>query len=474
VSRRCRHRDPRSSLTSSPLHLLPLLPEESPTSIIAYSLSHEFYKEQVEEYLSIDADNGTAKHEPSSWSSELISLKHHERESEGGGQDGQQGGGAHAAAAAARDPSAERSRGASLELQMLSSQKTHIKHRFADVDAKGRPQCTFLCQSYNSTQFEAVRRAYLDDDDDAGYIESLAVAMEWAAQGGKSGATFLKTADGRFVVKKITKTELQMFLEWAPKYFEYMSRGFFHRCASVLCKIVGVYSVGHTIKGGGRVTEQVVVMQNLFHSRDMTRVFDLKGSTRSRYVKPPVAPGNTAAGGAAAATAAGGASDTDGGDKDSEADGEADGEAPGAVAEKEKVTVVQLDENLMEFTEGRPLPLHDIAKAYLNAAVLNDSLFLSLVNVVDYSIVVGMDDSKDELVIGIIDYMRQYDILKRMERMGKSVTMIAGQAEPTIVQPENYKKRFVAAMERYFMLVPDKHSIFTLASPRAGGGASGY
>lgn len=45
-------------------------------------------------------------------------------------------------------------------------------------------------------------------------------------------------------------------------------------------------------------------------------------------------------------------------------------------------------------------------------------------------------------VVGIIDYMRQYDIIKRMERMGKSVSMIAGQAEPTIVQPSLYKARF--------------------------------
>lgn len=50
----------------------------------------------------------------------------------------------------------------------------------------------------------------------------------------------------------------------------------------------------------------------------------------------------------------------------------------------------------------------------------------------------------------------QYDIIKRMERMGKSVGMIAGQAEPTIIQPPQYRKRFSLAMERYFMTIPDK------------------
>lgn len=43
-----------------------------------------------------------------------------------------------------------------------------------------------------------------------------------------------------------------------------------------------------------------------------------------------------------------------------------------------------------------------------------------------------------------------------MERMGKSVGMIAGQAEPTIIQPPQYRKRFSLAMERYFMTIPDK------------------
>ena len=38
--------------------------------------------------------------------------------------------------------------------------------------------------------------------------------------------------------------------------------------------------------------------------------------------------------------------------------------------------------------------------------------------------------------------------------MGKSVGMLTGQAEPTIIQPPMYKKRFIAAMERYFMTVP--------------------
>ena len=38
---------------------------------------------------------------------------------------------------------------------------------------------------------------------------------------------------------------------------------------------------------------------------------------------------------------------------------------------------------------------------------MNDTLFLSIVNVVDYSILVGFDEDSHEIVVGIIDYLRQ-------------------------------------------------------------------
>ena len=178
---------------------------------------------------------------------------------------------------------------------MLSQQKSHIKHRFADMDSKGNTLCKFMCQTYWATQFRAVRRAFLGTEDrDEGFIQSLSVARAWDAQGGKSGAVFLKSADGRFVVKQITRTELQMFLDYAPAYFEYMAKHFFHGMETVLCKVLGVYTIGFQNRSTNkRYMEQVVVMANLFHERDITRVFDLKGSARSRYVRvddEPAAP----------------------------------------------------------------------------------------------------------------------------------------------------------------------------------------
>ena len=69
---------------------------------------------------------------------------------------------------------------------------------------------------------------------------------------------------------------------------------------------------------------------------------------------------------------------------------------------------------------------------------------------------VGVDEQTNELVVGIIDFMRQYDILKQMERVGKSLPMVVGVEAPTIIQPPLYKQRFTKAMEQYFMTVPSK------------------
>ena len=92
----------------------------------------------------------------------------------------------------------------------------------------------------------------MNDDDDEGYIRSLSLASRWNAQGGKSGASFSRTTDNRFVVKHITRTELQMFLDFAPAYFEYMAKSFYHGLPTTLCKILGVYQIGFHNRSTGK------------------------------------------------------------------------------------------------------------------------------------------------------------------------------------------------------------------------------
>lgn len=105
-----------------------------------------------------------------------------------------------------------------------------------------------------------------------------------------------------------------------------------------------------------------------------------------------------------------------------------------------------------------PVLPQESAKTVLDMAVVNDTLFLSLLKVVDYSILLGVDEENGRLVAGIIDYMRHYDLVKKIESGMKQVGMIAGQAAPTIVPPQLYKRRFRQAMDRYFMAVPSKYT----------------
>jgi Phosphatidylinositol-4-phosphate 5-Kinase len=136
------------------------------------------------------------------------------------------------------------------ERRLMNRNKSHIKHTFRDIDEKGHVTCKFVCTTYWATQFHAVRQFFLlntknvnagamgDNFDSAKssilhdveqcYIESLSSAYSWAASGGKSGANFARTADDRFVIKCISRTELQMFLESAPAYFEYLCKAFYH------------------------------------------------------------------------------------------------------------------------------------------------------------------------------------------------------------------------------------------------------
>jgi len=223
--------------------------------------------------------------------------------------------------------------------------------------------------------------------------------------------------------------------------------------------------------------EQVVVMPNIFHGRKISKIFDLKGSLRGRYAnvnseKQEEAAGTTAeVDGPSTRVALNrpkGEKDVLKGNKkeaqfddvesdSEESSGSEDTDDDSSLVEENRPGVVTLlDGDFLEFTLGRPLPLSDRAKAVFHMSILNDTLFLSIINVLDYSILVGIDEDRMELVVGIIDFMRQYDIIKQMERVGKSVTMVVGSEAPTIIQPPLYKARFTNAMERYFMTVPTK------------------
>ncbi|KAJ1968249.1 Mitochondrial distribution and morphology protein 12, partial [Dimargaris verticillata] len=256
--------------------------------------------------------------------------------------------------------------------------------------------------------FDALRRSC---DCESVFIESLSRCAQWNASGGKSGSAFLKTEDNRFIIKQLSKPEMDAFLKFAPHYFEYLAEAIFRELPTLLAKIYGLYRISFKNPVTGKSLKlDVMIMENLFYERSVAKTFDLKGSMRNRLVQ-----------------------DT----------GRAD--------------EVLLDENLVKHILQSPLYVRDHAKDLIRSSIWNDTLFLAKHEVVDYSLLVAIDEEKHELVIGIVDFIRTFTWDKRLENWVKEAPFLGGGGkQPTIVSPKQYKNRFRSAMERYFTVVPDK------------------
>ena len=78
-----------------------------------------------------------------------------------------------------------------------------------------------------------------------------------------------------------------MFKAHGPDYFTYMANAFYNDLPTVMCKILGIFSVvSENFEDKRRgINQHVVVMENLFYHRHVTKIFDLKGLSRNRYVE---------------------------------------------------------------------------------------------------------------------------------------------------------------------------------------------
>ena len=77
----------------------------------------------------------------------------------------------------------------------------------------------------------------------------------------------------------------------------------------------------------------------------------------------------------------------------------------------------------------------------------------------DYSFIVGVSIQAKELVVGVIDYLRMYTWDKAVESVIKttqSKLLTSDKAKPTVLNPNEYRKRFVESMKNYFILNPTK------------------
>ncbi|XP_048487709.1 putative 1-phosphatidylinositol 3-phosphate 5-kinase [Plutella xylostella] len=274
-------------------------------------------------------------------------------------------------------------------------------------------------------------------DIEEGFIRSLAHCVPWAALGGKSGSTFCKTKDDRYVLKEMTKPEWQQFLEFAPHYFNHVIHAHQNTLPTLLARILGVFSVGGAGNG-------VLVMENLLYGcPPQTRRFDLKGSSRpQREPEPAVMQDHYLL------------RDTSNihscvlyGCPPQTRRFDLKGSSR---PQREPEPAVMQDHYLLRVRWETQFYVYTHAARVLFACIERDAAFLATHCVMDYSLLLGVTHS--ELLLGLIDYIRTFTWDKKLEHYVKK-NLRSGQ--PTVVSPEQYRRRFLAAMRKYFMQCPD-------------------
>ncbi|PNY28008.1 1-phosphatidylinositol 3-phosphate 5-kinase FAB1 [Tolypocladium capitatum] len=299
-----------------------------------------------------------------------------------------------------------------LEKSLLRVTGTHLKYQFKEGAA------VMTCKIFYAEQFDALRRKCGVAER---IIESLSRCLKWDSRGGKTKSVFLKTLDDRLVLKasrvgtrcfcnmltmiqSLSPVETSAFLQFAPGYFGIMAEALFHDLPSVIAKMLGFFQV--IIKNpvtGTDIKLDLLITENLFYDRSPTRIFDLKGSMRNRKIQ--------------------------------------------STGQQNEVL---LDENMVEYIYESPLFAREHSKKLLRASVWNDTLFLARQNVMDYSLMIAVDEERKELVVGIIDCIRTYTWDKKLESWIKDRGFAGGgRNRPTVTSPKEYKSRFREAMARY-------------------------
>lgn len=121
-----------------------------------------------------------------------------------------------------------------------SKKSPHLRLSFGD-SSTGVGKMKFSVTCYFTKQFDSLRKKCCPSEVD--FIRSLSRCQRWSAQGGKSNVYFAKSLDERFIIKQVTKTELESFEEFAPEYFKYLTESLSSGSPTCLAKVLGIYQV---------------------------------------------------------------------------------------------------------------------------------------------------------------------------------------------------------------------------------------
>ena len=240
---------------------------------------------------------------------------------------------------------------------------------------------------------------------------------------GKSGSFFFYSHDRKFIIKTISSDERKTLLDIFHDYFNYIKE---HK-TTLITKIYGVYTL--VIKNASSVN--IILMQNLFGCSPIhiQRMFDLKGSTVQRKTKD-------------------------------------------VQKWKREQVLKDLDFQWLTKVERKLINFKKKDIDEIKTIVNNDVIFYKRLRLMDYSLlfiivdfpnkidpdynqIVGLLDdpkyrghvykSENEkyiYIIGIIDYLQEYNLKKKMEHCMKGI--INGKENNMIsaVEPEYYGNRF--------------------------------
>lgn len=312
------------------------------------------------------------------------------------------------------DPTADRD-DSDIAFTLRKTEGTHLNFQFSSGDSR------FSIRVLFTEQFDAMRHAC---DRGQTFVQSLSRCWNWSdCSGGKSGAAMMKTLDDRFVIKQLSRAEMDAFASNAGAYFRFIADVLFQDRPTTLAKIYGIFRL--TIRNsqtGKSIKLDCVIAENVFANAKMAQTYDLKGALRNRFVQPTGQPNQ-----------------------------------------------VLLDGNLI--TAKTPIYLREGSKRLLRQALYHDSLFLANCDVMDYSLVVGVCEGSAELRVGIIDFIRTFTFGKKAESFIKEAVG-GGTEAPTIIDPKQYRARFLSFLESVLLLSPDHWLSDEETHAQSGAGAT--
>lgn len=280
-----------------------------------------------------------------------------------------------------------------------------------------RYECTigdrlkFSCTVYYAKQFDVIRRRCGVDAD---IINSLQRSETWMAAGGKSRSNFWRSLDGKFVIKTLVNAwnvaDLQVLIDLAPSYFRYIEST--TTKPSTLAKLMGFYTVEvkNLVTGTIQAKHDVLVMENLFYGCEISRIYDLKGIA-SRKVK-----------------------------------------SKGEPTRKRTLH----DSEWIEVQKQAPILLCGHSAHILREGLRADAEFLAKSNIMDYSLLLGVDEKKCQIACGLVDTIGSYTFAKTLEYKAKHNLSTVKGKEVTVIPPTEYQHRFTTALESYFLICPDR------------------